>query len=43
MRFFTQMSACVVVGDHGYFVESSNDTIEVKKIVTSSYRLLLFF
>ena len=23
--------ACVVVGDRGYFVESSNDAIEVKK------------
>ena len=23
--FFTETSACVVVGDRGYFVESSND------------------
>ena len=38
MTFFTQTSACVVVGDLGYFVESSNDAIEVKKIVTSFYR-----
>jgi len=29
--FFTQTLACVVVGDRGYFVESSNDVIEVKK------------
>ena len=28
---FTQTSACVVVGDRGYFVDSSNDAIEVKK------------
>ena len=28
---FTQTSACDVVGDRGYFVESSNDAIEVKK------------
>ena len=37
MIFFTQTSACVVVGDCGYFVESSNDAIEreVKKNVTS--------
>jgi len=41
--FFTQTSACVVVGDRGYFAESSNDAIEVKKIVTSFFRLLLFF
>ena len=31
MTFFTQTSACVVVADRGYFVESSNDAIEVKK------------
>ena len=31
MSFFTQTSACVVVGDRGYFVKSSNDAIEVKK------------
>ena len=31
MIFFTQTSACVVVGDRGYFVESSNNAIEVKK------------
>ena len=31
MIFFTQTSACVVVGDRGYLVESSNDAIEVKK------------
>ena len=43
MIFFTQTSACVVVGDLGYFVESSNDAIEVKKVVTSFYRSLLFF
>ena len=30
MILFTQTLACVV-GDHGYFVESSNDPIEVKK------------
>ena len=30
MIFFTQTSASVV-GDRGYFVESSNDAIEVKK------------
>ena len=29
--FFTQTSACVVMGDRGYFVESRNDAIEVKK------------
>ena len=44
MIFFTQTSACVVVGNRGYFVESSNDAIEVKKkIVTSFHRSLLFF
>ena len=34
MIFFSQTSACVVgvvVGDRGYFVESSSDAIEVKK------------
>ena len=31
MIFFTQTSACVVVSDHGYFLESSNDAIKVKK------------
>ena len=34
MIIFTQTFACVVVacqGDRGYFVESSNDAIEVKK------------
>ena len=30
MILFTQMSACVE-GDRGFFVESSNDAIEVKK------------
>ena len=33
----------VAMGDRGYFVESCNDAIEVKKIVISFYRLLLFF
>ena len=28
MIFFTQTSASVVVGDRGYFVESSNDAID---------------
>ena len=38
-------SACVVVGDRGYFVESSNEAIDQgeKKIVTSFHRSLLFF
>ena len=31
MILFTQTSACIVVDDRGYFVESSNDAIEVKK------------
>ena len=31
MIFFTQTLACVVVGDGGYFIESSNDAIEVKR------------
>ena len=31
MSFFTQTSACVVVGDRGYFVKSSNDAIDVNK------------
>ena len=31
MSYFTQTSACVVVGDRGYCVELSNDAIEVKK------------
>ena len=31
MIFFTQTSACVVVGDRGHFIESSNDAVEVKK------------
>ena len=31
MIFLPQTSACVVMGDRGYFVESRNDAIEVKK------------
>ena len=37
MIFFTQTSACVVVGDHGYFVESSNDAIEVEKKLQQAF------
>ena len=47
MIFFTQTSTCVVVGDRGYFVESSNDAIFCRcssfdTIARTEYSLKLF-